>query len=115
MAYAHRKTAAVEGETSALRTRIAEKAIVSAPAIAARPAWRASGPTTQSSQAPHNGSGRSVVRRRRRDVRECGVLVPRLCEVAEGDDAHRLVVFNDGEPAYIRLLHLLDRVLDRVV
>ena len=50
-AYAQRKTAAVAGDTPASRTRIAEKAIVSAPATATRPGWRERRPTTRWSQA----------------------------------------------------------------
>src|SRR3954452_6262821 len=67
-AYAQRKTAAVAGATSALRTRIAEKAIVSAPATATRPGWRERGPTARWSQALGTLRADLVVRRRRRDV-----------------------------------------------
>src|SRR3954467_4605212 len=99
-AYAQRKTAAVAGATSASRTRIAEKAIVSAPATATRPGWRDKGPTSQSSQALRcEQFPRLVVRRRRRDVGQRRVLVLRLREVAERDDANRLAVLDHGQPA----------------
>src|SRR3954447_10242215 len=93
-AYAQRKTAAVAGATSALRTRIAEKAIVSAPATATRPGWRERGPTTRWSQALGTLHADLVVRRRRRNVGQRRVLIARLREVAERDDADRLAVLD---------------------
>src|SRR5205085_2635530 len=56
-----------------------------------------------------------VVRRGRGDVRQRGVLVLRLGEVAERDHTDRLSVVDYRQPAYVRLLHLLDRVVDRGV
>src|SRR3954452_4750807 len=111
-AYAQRKKAAVAGATSALRTRIAEKAIVNAPATATRPGWREKGPTARWSQAPPYAL-RLVVRRSRRDVGERRVLIARLREIAKRDDADWLSVLDDRQTADVALLHLLDRVLDR--
>src|SRR5881398_194858 len=59
--------------------------------------------------------GLLIIWLRSRDISKRRILIPRHGEIADRDDADRLAVLDDGQPAHVPGLHLLDGVLDGVV